>query len=388
MSHEIDNASPHKTQILFLFPLVYRPLKVNFAKRFALLSEWYYGYIFALSGGKQRNLPVSDFLFHSERSGNSSANRILLGAWLQIAVPLQLLWGKSPVGTVIAYDPYRSGVAALVLKYVLRCKMIVEMNGEYHRTEPGRNYVSKVIMRLLLTVVLRGADAVKVLNDNQEAFCRRLFPHKSVFQFPDFVATEYFESLDSYQGDYLLSVGQPFDLKGMDVLIEAFQRLAKKHQKTKLRIMGHCPNDILEKYKAMARGHPRIEFIAAGWIEDVGEQMRGCYALVNAARSEAMGRVHVEAMACAKPIVATRTNGATLCVEDGQTGLLCAIDDIGDLAAKLDELLSDPHRADLMGQVGKARMKTMFSEETYIQAFHTMVEEVIGGRVAFKNNGL
>ena len=106
--------------------------------------------------------------------------------------------------------------------------------------------------------------------------------------------------------------------------------------------------------------------------------MRGCYALVNAARTEAMGRVHVEAMACGKPIIATRTNGALECIEDGQTGLLCAVGDVADLAAKLDELLSNPNRAARMGNAGKMRMRNIFSEGKFVEACHAMLEEVTG----------
>ena len=106
--------------------------------------------------------------------------------------------------------------------------------------------------------------------------------------------------------------------------------------------------------------------------------MRGCYALVNAARSEAMGRVHVEAMACGKPIIASRTNGAIECVEDGITGLLCGIGDVADLAAKLDALLSEPQRAAQIGYAGKLRMHNLFSEEACTESYHAMLEDVMG----------
>jgi len=57
---------------------------------------------------------------------------------------------------------------------------------------------------------------------------------------------------------------------------------------------------------------------------------------------------------------------------------LCAIGDVGDLAAKLDELLSNPNRATQMGLAGKIRMQKMFSEKAYVEVFHTMLEEVTG----------
>lgn len=378
MNVETNNSSVYKSQILFLFPLMYRPEKLNVAKQFSLLSAWYGGHIFALSGRKQRNTSVAGFHFHSEKFGSGSANRLFRGLWIQVIVPLWLLWGKSKVYAVVAYDPYRSGLAALILKYVLRCKMIVELNGDYHRLKPGRNIASQVVMRCLFNLVLHGADAIKVLNADQETYCRRHVPRGTVYRSPCFVATEYFQSLESDQGNYLLSVGHPFDLKGMDVLIAAFRLIAEKHPQISLRIMGYCQQGDLAKYQALAGGHPRIVFIPPGWIEDVGEQMRGCYALVNAARTEAMGRVHVEAMACGKPIIATRTYGALECIADGKTGLLCAIGDIADLAAKLDEVLSNPTRAAQMGSMGKMRMHKMFSEKAYVAAFRTMMDEVTG----------
>lgn len=367
-----------KKKILFLFPLVYRPQKENFGSQFKLLSRWYAGQIFALSGSKQRHLRVGNFFFHSEKYDNNTLSRLFRGLWIQVMVPLQICWGKSRVAAIIAYDPFRSGLAAIVLKYLLRCRAIIELNGDYQEIELGQNRLNQALTRTVFNFVLGHADAIKVLNANQEAFCGQLSQEKPIYRFPAFVATEYFQSLESFQGDYLLSIGQPFDLKGMDVLIAAFKLIAEKHKKIHLRIMGYCPKKEMEKYQMLAFGEPRIDFIRPGWIEDVAEQMRGCYALVNAARTEAMGRVHIEAMACGKPVVATRTNGARECIEEGKTGLLCSIGDIEDFATKLDELLSNPRRADEMGKAGKMRMRQMFSETQSIEGYHRMLERVTG----------
>jgi glycosyltransferase involved in cell wall biosynthesis len=297
-----------------------------------------------------------------------------------VVVPLRLLSSKQKIRIVIAYDPFRSGLAALVLKYAFNCKMIVEVNGEYagdfEHNEPAQAYASYFFKDLLWRLTLGSADAIKVLNLEQETHCRRVFPRTPVYRFPSFVATEYFESLSARQGNYLLSIGYPFHRKGVDLLIEAFKRIADLHPSIDLRIMGHCPEDELKRYQELAAGHPRISFIKPGWIEEVGEQLSGCYALVNAARSESMGRVHVEAMACGKPILAARTNGAMECVEDGKTGLLCELDNIADLAAKLHELLAEPVRALQMGIEGKLRMKKMFSEQVTIEKYRVMLEEI------------
>lgn len=362
--------------LVFLFPQVYRPLKENVARRFHLLADRCSGHIFTLSGNSYRELKIATFGFHSAIASTSLLCRWVNYVRVQILWPIWLLLRRQRTDVIVAYDPYSSGFAGTVLKPILRSKLIVELNGDYHAYQPSQNVFKKSLMHLLLLFSLRNADAVKVLNTSQEDYARALSPTTTTYRFPDFTAVGFFQGLATYQGDYLLSIGYPFHIKGMDILIQAFQRICRKHPTKTLRIMGYCSGNELVHYKRLADNNPRIEFIPPGWIEDVGEQMRGCYALVNAARTEALGRVHIEAMACGKPIVATTTNGAVECVEDGRTGLLCRVGDVEGLAEKLDYLLSNPDIATQMGAAGFRRMRDRFSEERYLQAFLRMLEEV------------
>lgn len=364
--------------LIFLFPAEYRPLKANFARQFELLSESGRGYIFTACNARYRDLTIGNFRLYAARLGKSVVIRTLNRLWVQTVVPAWLLLGRFRVDAVVAHDPYASGLAGIILKLLFRSRLIVEIPGDYHRWEPATGILKRWMFQLLLHCAVGCADAIQVLNTDQEEFLRRRYPTKPIFRFPAFVATGYFRALESYQGDYLLAVGYPFDLKGMDVLIRAFRRIADKHPAKRLRIMGYCPPRELDKYRRLAENDPRVEFLKPGWIEDVGEQMRGCYALVNAARSEAMGRVHVEAMACGKPVVATRTNGGMACVEDGRTGLLCEIGEVDDLAAKLDYVLSNPKLASEFGEAGLERLQAQFSEEKQIGERLDMLGAVLG----------
>jgi glycosyltransferase involved in cell wall biosynthesis len=76
-------------------------------------------------------------------------------------------------------------------------------------------------------------------------------------------------------------------------------------------------------------------------------------------------------------VVATRTSGGLDYIRDGETGLLCEIDDIEDLARKLDCLLSNPKLAVAMGEAGFERLQREFSEEHYKRAFLTRIAEVV-----------
>jgi glycosyltransferase involved in cell wall biosynthesis len=141
--------------------------------------------------------------------------------------------------------------------------------------------------------------------------------------------------------------------------------------------MGYASPAELSQYRRLAREDPRIEFVKPGWIEDVGEQMRGCIAYVSASRREAGSRVVFVAMACAKPVISSRTNSGNDYVRDGETGFLFDVGDSKDLAAKLGLLLDDRDRARRMGEEGLAWLMREFDEPVYIEKYYRMIQEVL-----------
>lgn len=90
---------------------------------------------------------------------------------------------------------------------------------------------------------------------------------------------------------------------------------------------------------------------------------------------EPLGIVNLEAMACGVPVVGSATGGIPEVIDDGITGRLVRIDQlqdgtgtpkkpkafIADLADALRDVLSDPVRARMMGQAGRARVERDFS---------------------------
>jgi glycosyltransferase involved in cell wall biosynthesis len=75
-----------------------------------------------------------------------------------------------------------------------------------------------------------------------------------------------------------------------------------------------------------------------------------------------------EALACQRPVVATRLEGMPELVVDGQTGLLVPPREPAALAAAILRLLGDPAAAQAMARAGRERVKAHFSLHAKLDA--------------------
>ncbi|MFF3463542.1 glycogen synthase [Streptomyces sp. NPDC001984] len=94
---------------------------------------------------------------------------------------------------------------------------------------------------------------------------------------------------------------------------------------------------------------------------------------------EPLGIVNLEAMACGTPVVASRVGGIPEVVEDGETGLLVALDDDfeSSLARALDSVLGDPAAARLMGEAGRERAVGEFGWDAVGRRTVRLYEEIL-----------
>ncbi|MEJ8801131.1 glycosyltransferase [Pontibacter sp. H249] len=105
--------------------------------------------------------------------------------------------------------------------------------------------------------------------------------------------------------------------KGVDLLLKAIQIASKTHNNIKLRIAGTGP--YLEEYKTLANTLG-ISSITT-WLGEISrtevvQELQHCNAFVLPSQFESMGIAYVEALACGKPIIATKCGGPEFTVND------------------------------------------------------------------------
>ena len=161
-------------------------------------------------------------------------------------------------------------------------------------------------------------------------------------------------------GPVVLEVARLAEVKGQQLLIRALEHL----EATAVLVGRDLEEDggyeqELRRLADECGVAGRVVF--AGYRDDVPALLAGCDVFCLPSELEGLPLVVLEAMAQAKPVVATAVGGTPELVADGETGVLVPQGDVEALAAALDALLRDPERARRMGEAGRARVEREFS---------------------------
>jgi glycosyltransferase involved in cell wall biosynthesis len=182
------------------------------------------------------------------------------------------------------------------------------------------------------------------------------------------------------------AVGRLVPWKAFEVLLEAAARLRADLPGARYVIVGEPVTDNAHRAEALRYRDNllalRDRLGLADRVRFVGAQsnmpgvMAGLDVLVHPAVDEPFGRVLIEAMACERPVVASRGGGVGEIVENGVTGYLVPPRDPAAVAERLRGL-ADPACRQALGRAGRARAEARFSVATYGDRLASIVAEVL-----------
>jgi len=95
--------------------------------------------------------------------------------------------------------------------------------------------------------------------------------------------------------------------------------------------------------------------------------------------TEAFPNSILEAMAAARPVVATRVGGVPDAVRDGETGVLIPAGDSNALAAALQAVVDMPERARSLGVAAQARARAEYHETHVLERLSAWYESLVPG---------
>lgn len=160
-------------------------------------------------------------------------------------------------------------------------------------------------------------------------------------------------------------VGRMIRPKGIDVLMQAHDRLKQRGVRLKLELYGAADAGNPEAISAdeLTGWCKQHEASWHGHVTDVQEVWRHADIFVLPARSrEGMPRALLEAAASARPLVVTDVPGCRHFVRDGVEGLIVPPQDAEALANALERLARDPDLRQRMGEAARVRLLHGFTE--------------------------
>lgn len=275
---------------------------------------------------------------------------------------------------VVAYGLFSTGYSAYVVARLTGTPFILEIAGNPWKSfsaasSDGLNWKAR-LAPLLARFIMSRADYVKVLYPSQ---IPEGMTSKPPIAFHNFVPISAIRRGDAAEREpYMVLIGSPLYLKGADLLLTAFNRIASDYPEWSLKIIGHAPD--YRQFEEIAGGSDRIEILGPLPRVQTLELLRRASLLVHPSRTEAMPRVLLEAMASGTPILASTVGGIPHYLDGGERGALFETEDVDDLEAQLRRLLSDPAAAQRVADTAFRYVHAELSESRYVEHFSRMLE--------------
>lgn len=165
--------------------------------------------------------------------------------------------------------------------------------------------------------------------------------------------------------------------KGYPVLLEAIALLRASGIDVHLTIAGDDRGALADELRAKRATlglDAHVSFLS--FVDDPAPYLEGLDLFVLSSTSEGFSLSTVQAMAAARPIVATRSGGPEELLRDGETGLLVPTDSPQVLAEALARLAHDADLGARLGAAARLRALDTFSVEAMVRQYEGLYDEL------------
>lgn len=269
------------------------------------------------------------------------------------------------------------GIGALAGRLAGVPRVIFTAHGWPHR-EP-RGFFSRALIWLASWVTVLLSHTVIVLSERQRGEAPALLARRKLVVIGNGVAD--FPLLSKEEARtrlamkdervaaferLILSTSELHPNKGLDVLIDAFARIAPRHTDTALVLMHGGDSLAALKTQAEKRGFAdRVLFL--GFVPEARATLLAADVFVLPSRKEGLPFGLLEAGRAGLPVVASRVGAIPEVIGDGVSGVLVPAGNVLALANALDEVLSDRCRSASLGAALRARIERDYSERAMVE---------------------
>lgn len=240
-----------------------------------------------------------------------------------------------------------------------------------------RNSKIQTMACVLTTVIHRFLGIYKKINyicltEFTKEKIRPVVDSKRVYVKPNFV---YDQKGENQAEDYYIFVGRVEEIKGVDVLVDAFRRMPDK----KLKIVGHGDLDEYITERLEKENIHNIELLGFKSHEEVNALLKHAKALIMCSQwYETFGMVIAEAYSNGVPVIVGRIGNIKDLVDESVTGELFTYNDPEDMVTAIKRFESKSQK-EYSRNAYEYYCCNLTSESNYV-TLHGIYEHVKGGR--------
>ncbi|MGP8329819.1 MAG: glycosyltransferase [Methanosarcinaceae archaeon] len=245
-------------------------------------------------------------------------------------------------------------------------------------TEHSSGFVRGTISNIQVSLVkkcLKKTDSIITVGPSLKKIMQSYTPQKKVEVLGNIVDVDFFSLSDKASAPPFVFCLIAFLTlnKGIDVVLQSFAKVFK-NQNVVLKIAG----DGVERDNLMALAErlniaEQVDFMGLLSREEIRNLLHQSHALISSSYVETFGVNLIEAMACGKPIIATRSGGPEMFVND-KNGILIPTGDIDRLAKAMQRMIETYDSYD--PEYIRSECANKFSEVAIIRQLETIYQDV------------
>ena len=185
---------------------------------------------------------------------------------------------------------------------------------------------------------------------------------------------DFSKTVDSKHEVVFAIIGTPSEMKGHDIFIQAALIAAERIDNIAFWIIGaHAAKSLDNRLHEMSKGCKQIVFMGEKTRAEIRELYERIDVVVSPSRMDTIPIVCIEAMAFGKPYIASDKTGISQFTENHKNGLICASEDVSDLAQKMIWLAEHTHERREIGINARQTYVNFFT----LNAFGRRLKETI-----------
>ncbi len=239
--------------------------------------------------------------------------------------------------------------------------------------------LSKITAKLHRKTIQKCDRLIAITNQVKKLYTN-FFDETKIWTIPLGVDTERFKPPKnrSQKDDYeILFAGYLYKLKGVEHLIKAMHMVTKEHRDVKLRIVGNGPDKpYLMKLTEALKINDKVIFEGLVPHNEMPRYYQRCDIFCFPTLGEPFGKAIIEAMACAKPVIASNIGGPAEIIQNKKNGLLVPPAQPKVLATKINEILDDENTMKKMGANARKTVIEKYSWDKISTMYHELYQNL------------